>query len=64
MRNDNVPEPLNVQEQYLHGILLRVDALCNMVSSLVEHVAKQEGVSVEHVEVKDKRPTARKKKEV
>lgn len=58
----NVPEPITPIEQYLHGILLRTDALCEMMSSLLEHIAKKEGIATENVVEEVKKPTPRKKK--
>jgi hypothetical protein len=44
---EGVDEPLNVQERYMHGMVIRLDALCHMVSSLVDYLASKENVAVE-----------------
>jgi hypothetical protein len=64
MQNDRieVDEPVNVQERYLYAMVLRLDALCNMVSSLVEHIASKEGIAVENNTVIEKPKATRKKK--
>jgi hypothetical protein len=64
MPNDNykVDEPVNVQERYLYAMVLRLDALCNMVSSLVEHIASKENIAVENNTVIEKPKPARKKR--
>jgi hypothetical protein len=64
MPNDRieVDEPVNVQERYLYAMVLRLDALCNMVSSLVEHIASKEGIAVENNTVIEKPKPSRKKK--
>ena len=72
IKNDcRIPEPVNAQERYLYAMVVRLDALCHMTSSLLEYIAKKEGIAVqentvvEQVEVKKeeapKRP-ARKRK--
>jgi hypothetical protein len=57
-----VDEPVNVQERYLYAMVLRLDALCNMVSSLMEHIASKEGIAVENNTVIEKPKPSRKKK--
>jgi len=43
--NNNVPEPVNAQERYLHATVIRLDALCHMVDSIVKHIAEKEKVT-------------------
>jgi hypothetical protein len=64
MPNDKlgVDEPVNVNERYLYAMVLRLDALCNMVSSLVEHIASKEGIAVENNTVIEKPKPTRKKR--
>jgi hypothetical protein len=50
-----VDEPVNVEERYLYAMVTRLDALCHMVSSLVEHIAQKEGIAVEKSTVSRKR---------
>jgi hypothetical protein len=57
-----VDEPVNVQERYLYAMVLRLDALCNMVSSLVEHIASKENIAVENNTVIEKPKPSRKKR--
>lgn len=54
------PKPLNTEERYQYEQLIRLDALCNMLSSLVEHIAKKENVATTNNEVVSK-PTPRKR---
>lgn len=58
-----IDEPVNVEERYLHAMVVRLDALCHMVSSLVEHIASKEGMAVETV-VEKSTPASRKRKKV
>jgi hypothetical protein len=65
MRNDKFPdvdEPLNVDERYLYAMVMRLDALCHMMSSLLQHIADKENVAVEQVKVAEKSAPSRKKK--
>lgn len=46
MKLQELPQPINIQEKYLHGtamrleaVIMRLDALCEMMSSLVEAYA-------------------------
>lgn len=48
----DVQEPINMTDQYMYAIVVRLDALCNMVSSLIEHIAEKEKIAVEHNTVK------------
>jgi hypothetical protein len=62
---NDIDEPVNVEERYMHAMVIRLDALCHMVSSLVEHIANQQGVAVESVEDKSSpAPRASRKKNV
>lgn len=67
MRKDSlegIDEPVSVNEKYLHAMVIRLDALCHMVSSLVEHIASKEGIATEGNTVAEKSPAPRKKKGV
>jgi len=61
------PEPVNTQERYLHATVMRLDALCDMVSSLVEYIAEKEKITTVKNEVVEAKPVpkrnTRKKKE-
>lgn len=48
---NDVPKPLNSEERYLHAMVVRLDALCHMVSSLMEYIADKEDVAVTNNEV-------------
>lgn len=39
-------KPVNSEERIMYGMLIRLDALCDMVESLVEHIAKEEDIPV------------------
>jgi hypothetical protein len=60
----SIDEPMNTNERYLHAMVIRLDALCNMVSSLVEHLASKEGLAVQGNTVVEKPSSSRKKKGV
>jgi len=40
-------QPINTREEIAYQTLLRMDALCDMMSSLINHIAKKEGIAVE-----------------
>jgi hypothetical protein len=64
MQNDKygVDEPMNVEDRYMYAMVMRLDALCHMVSSLVEHIASKENLAVENNTVIEKPKPSRKKK--
>lgn len=49
-----IDEPLNATERYLHACAVRLDALCVMLSSLVEAYAKQNQLATTTNEVVEK----------
>jgi hypothetical protein len=58
---DKVDMPLNASERYMYAMVVRLDAICNMLSSIVEYIAKKEDVAVENA-VEEVKTTSRKKK--
>ena len=42
----NLEEPLNQNERYLYAAVVRLDALCNMLSSFLEFYADKNDVAV------------------
>lgn len=46
MKN-NVPEPISIHEKYLHATVVRLDAICHMMTSLLEYIAKKEQLGIE-----------------
>lgn len=59
----NTPVPVSVTDQYLHGMVLRLDALCDMVNSLITYIAEKEGIATENNKVVERpAPPSRKKK--
>jgi hypothetical protein len=57
-------QPVNVNERLLYGCMIRLDALCDMVNSLVEYVAEKEKIATTSVNVKEievAKPTPKKK---
>jgi hypothetical protein len=59
-----VDTPVSIEDKYMYAMVVRLDALCHMVSSLVEHIASKEGIAVEENKVKEASPKrARTKKE-
>lgn len=59
---DNIPKPVNVQEQYLHGILIRMDALCHMMSEFTKAYAEQNNMATTKNTVEEKPAPKRRKK--
>lgn len=43
----NLDEPLNSSERYLYACAVRLDALCNMLSSFLEFYADKNCIAVE-----------------
>lgn len=48
----DIPTPLNATEKYLHATVIRLDAMCHMLSTIVEHLAEKDDVAVTNEEVK------------
>ena len=46
-------EPVNATEHFLYAMLVRLDALCHMMSSLIEHFAERDNVATTSHEVKE-----------
>lgn len=49
-----LPEPVNIEEYYLHAIVTRLDALCGMISSLLEAYADKENIATTNNTVVEK----------
>lgn len=61
-----IPEPMNVEEKYLHAIVVRLDAIAHMLSSFMEVYAEKEHVATTShkvVEQVESKPRKRKAKE-
>lgn len=60
---NKLPEPVSINELYLHGVNLRLEVLIDQVSSLLQHIANTQGVSVEDNKVEQQvvRPTRTRK---
>jgi hypothetical protein len=43
---DELDAPLNAQERFQHATIIRLEALIDMVGSIVDHLAKQDNVAV------------------
>lgn len=52
----SIPEPLNISERYQYETVIRLDALCNMLSSIIEGIAEREGIPTESNEIEDVEP--------
>lgn len=50
---NKIPQPVNANERLLYGINIRLEAVIEQLSSIVEHLAKQDGVAVTSNEVKE-----------
>lgn len=46
-------EPVNATEHFLYAMLVRLDALCHMINSLIEHIAERDDVAITSHEVKE-----------
>lgn len=46
-------EPVNATEHFLYAMLVRLDALSHMMSSLIEYVAERDNVATTSHEVKE-----------
>ena len=46
-------EPMNPVERYLYGINIKLDAIVDMLSSLIEVYANQNDITIEEVKVKE-----------
>lgn len=59
----NIGDPVSFNERVAYEQLIRLDALCNMVSSLVEYIAKKDNVAVETKTVEKREPVKKIEKE-
>jgi len=50
---EKIDQPLNAQERYLYAINLRLDAVINILSSLVEVYAREKGLAVTQNKVEE-----------
>lgn len=63
-RYSDVPEPINITDKYLHGMVVRLDALCAMMDSVIQYIADKDGVAVENNKVIVKQPAKRTSRKV
>lgn len=47
-------QPVNINERLLYGCLIRLDALCEMVSSLLSYIAEKNDVAITNINVEEK----------
>ena len=52
MKKLNLDEPLNQNERYMYAMAVRLDAICDMLSSIVEYIASVNAVPVTSNEIK------------
>lgn len=52
-RREDLQEPLNSTERYLHAIAVRQDILIEQVNSIIEHLAKKDNVATTNHNVVD-----------
>lgn len=57
-----VPTPMNTTEQYLHAMVMRLDALCHMMSDFNRAYAEQNNIATTHNTVEEKPAPKRRKK--
>lgn len=46
-------EPVNATEHFLYAMLVRLDALCHMMNSLIEHISERDNVATTSHKVKE-----------
>ena len=65
MKKQPLEQPLNSNERFLHAVAVRLDVLIEQVTSIVEHIAKQDEVAVTESKVEEEviapAPVARKR---
>ena len=66
MKKQPLEQPLNSNERFLHAVAVRLDVLIEQVTSIVEHIAKQDEVAVTESKVEEEEviapaPVARKR---
>ena len=62
MKKQPLEQPLNSNERFLHAVAVRLDVLIEQVTSIVEHIAKQDEVAVTESKVEEAPvPVARKR---
>ena len=44
-------KPVNINERLLYGCMIRLDALCDMVNSIVEYIAAKDSIATTSNEV-------------
>lgn len=58
---NDVPVPLNAQERLMYAQVVRLDAICDMLSSIVEVMANQNNIAVETKKVVEKKAPVKRK---
>lgn len=56
-----IEAPVSRSEEVQYQMLIRLDALVHMMSSLIDHIAKKEGIATETNTVSEKKTTAKRK---
>jgi hypothetical protein len=51
-----VEQPLNATERFLYAVAVRLDVLIEQNNSIIEHIAKQDGVATTNAKVETKVP--------
>ena len=51
---NNIPEPLNANERFLHSIVVRQNIIIEQLTSIIEHISKKNDVVVEQKVVSEK----------
>lgn len=46
-------EPVNTVEHFLYAMFVRLDALCDMMNSIIEYIAEHDNVAITSHEVKE-----------
>jgi hypothetical protein len=58
---NKLDDPVNHTEKYLYGINVRLEVLIDQVSSLLSHISKTQGVTLEENTVEQVKPTRTRK---
>lgn len=52
-RIEEVEQPLNANERFLYAVVVRLDAIIDMMSSMVEVYANQNNMAITNNEIKE-----------
>ena len=62
MSDKNLDQPLNTEERYLYAIAVRLDAITEMLASLISAYAQKENLPLTHCAAEEVKPSKKKTK--